>query len=164
MRYFLLVFSVILFSCSNTIYVVRHAEKAIAEPNMSADVPLSEKGKERAEGLKELLKTKKIASVFSTNTIRTKTTAKPVADYFGLSIETYNPKPDSAFIHLLKSKSDNTLVVGHSNTVDDIVNLLCGSTVVAADLKDNQYDNLFVVRRKGKKYFFIGKKYGTPTE
>ena len=60
MRYFLLVFSVILFSCSNTIYVVRHAEKAIAEPNMSSDVPLSEKGKERAEGLKELLKTKKI--------------------------------------------------------------------------------------------------------
>ena len=164
MRYFLLVFSVILFSCSNTIYVVRHAEKAIAEPNMSSDVPLSEKGKERAEALKELLKTKKIASVFSTNTIRTKTTAKPVADYFGLSIETYNPKPDSAFILLLKSKSDNTLVVGHSNTVDDIVNLLCGSTVVAADLKDNQYDNLFVVKRKGKKYIFTGKKYGTPTE
>ena len=164
MRYFLLVFSVILFSCSNTIYVVRHAEKAIAEPNMSSDVPLSEKGKERAEALKELLKTKKIASVFSTNTIRTKTTAKPVADYFGLSIETYNPKPDSAFILLLKSKSDNTLVVGHSNTVDDIVNTLCGSTVVAADLKDNQYDNLFVVKRKGKKYIFTGKKYGTPTE
>lgn len=164
MRYILLIVSTVLFSCGNTIYIVRHAEKAIAGPNMSSDVPLSEKGNERAEALKEILKTKKISSVFSTNTIRTKTTAKPVADYFGLSIETYNPKPDSAFILLLKSKSDNTLVVGHSNTVDDIVNLLCSSTVVATDLKDNQYDNLFVVKRKGKKYFFTGKKYGTPTE
>jgi len=164
MRYILLLFSVFLFSCGNTIYIVRHAEKATAEPNMSSDVPLTEKGKERAEALKEVLKTKKIASVFSTNTIRTKTTAKPAADYFGLSIETYNPKPDSAFIRLLKLKSGNTLVVGHSNTVDDIANLLCGSTVVAADLKDNQYDNLFVVKRKGKGFVFKAEKYGEPSK
>lgn len=164
MRYSLLLFSVFLLSCSNTIYIVRHAEKATAEPNMSSDVQLTEKGKERAEALKEVLKTKKIASVFSTNTIRTKTTAKPVADYFGLSIETYNPKPDSAFIRLLKSKSNNTLVVGHSNTVDDIANLLCGSAVVAADLKDNQYDNLFVVKRKGKRFVFKAEKYGEPSK
>ena len=101
---------------------------------MSSDVPLTEKGKQRAEALKEILKDKKIAYVFSTNTIRTKSTAQPTADYFHLTTEIYGPRPDSAFISLLKSKKKNTLIVGHSNTVDDIVNMLCGEKKVAGDL------------------------------
>ena len=141
-------------SCSHSYYIVRHAEKATAEANMSSDVPLTEKGKERAEALKEMLKKKKIAYVYTTNTIRTKSTAQPVADYFHLASEIYGPRPDSAFISLLKSKRKNTLIVGHSNTVDDIVNLLAGEVRVTADLNDNEYDNLFVVRIKGKKTFF----------
>lgn len=141
-------------SCSHSYYIVRHAEKATQEANMSSDVPLTDKGKERAEALKEILKNKKIAYVFSTNTIRTKSTAQPTADYFKLAIETYSARPDSTFINLLKSKKKNTLVVGHSNTVDDIVNTLCGKKEVAGDLPDAEYNKLFVVKKKGKKYFF----------
>ena len=81
---------------------------------MSSDVPLTEKGKQRAEALKEVLKDKKIAYVFSTNTIRTKSTAQPTADYFHLTTEMYGPRRDSAFINLLRSKKKNTLIVGHS--------------------------------------------------
>ncbi len=65
---------------------------------MSSDVPLSDKGKERAEALKEVLKNKKIAYVFSTNTIRTKSTAQPTADYFGLQTE--NLWTNTGFCHL----------------------------------------------------------------
>lgn len=146
----LLVFS----SCSHSYYIVRHAEKATQEPNMSSDVPLSEQGKKRTEQVKELLKDKKIASIFSTNTIRTKTTAQPTADHFHLATEIYGPRPDSAFITLLKSKKKNTLIVGHSNTVDDVVNMLCGKKEVAADLPDSEYNKLFIVKKKGKKYIF----------
>ncbi|HLG40203.1 MAG TPA: histidine phosphatase family protein, partial [Chitinophagaceae bacterium] len=122
--------------------------------NMSSDVSLTDKGRERAEALKEILRNKKIAYIFSTNTIRTKSTAQPTADYFHLTIETYNPRPDSSFINLLKSKKKNTLIVGHSNTVDDIVNMLCSKKVVAGDLPDTEYNKLFIIKRKGKKYIF----------
>ncbi len=141
-------------SCTHNFYIVRHAEKATQEANMSSDVPLTDKGKQRAEALKEILKDKKIAAVYSTNTIRTRSTAQPTADYFHLPIETYGPKPDSAFIHLIKSRKKNMLIVGHSNTVDDIVNMLCGEKKVAGDLPDAEYNKLYIVRLKKKKYFF----------
>ena len=151
--------SVFFMSCSQTYYVVRHAEKAVQSPNMSSDVQLSDAGKQRAENLKEVLKDKKIGLIYSTNTIRTKSTAGPTASLFSLPINEYAPRPDSAFIILLKSKKQNTLVVGHSNTVDDIVNMLCGEKKVAGDLTDAEYDNLYVIKRKGKNFVFKNEKY-----
>jgi phosphohistidine phosphatase SixA len=139
--------------------VVRHAEKATQEANMNSDVPLSDKGKQRAENLKEVLRDKKIELIYSTNTIRTKATAEPTADYFKLPVSVYGPRPDSAFILLLKSNKKNSLIVGHSNTVDDIVNMLCSEKKVAGDLQDSEYDNLFVIKRKGKKFSFRNDKY-----
>ena len=76
MRLILVVFSsFFLFSCSQTFYVVRHAEKAAQAANMSSDVPLSTVGKQRAERLGGLLHDKKIGLIYSTNTTRTRTTA-----------------------------------------------------------------------------------------
>jgi broad specificity phosphatase PhoE len=154
MKYLLLLLIVAFASCSHTYYIVRHAEKAVAGANMSSDVPLSDKGKERAEALKAILKDKKIGYIFSTNTIRTKSTAQPIADLLGLKIEIYKPVPDSAFIRQLRSLKKNVLIVGHSNTVDDIVNMLCGKKEVAGDLPDTEYSKLFIVTVKGKKTFF----------
>jgi phosphohistidine phosphatase SixA len=151
--------SVLFISCSQTYYVVRHAEKAVQAANMTSDVPLSDAGKQRAENLKEVLKDKKIGLIYSTNTIRTKSTAGPTASLFSLTINEYPPRPDSAFIALLKSKKQNTLVVGHSNTVDDIVNMLCGEKKIAGDLPDTEYDNLYVIKRKGKNFIFKNEKY-----
>ena len=158
--FFCLFFSFFFISCSQTFYVVRHAEKA-AQPTgnmMSTDVPLSEAGKQRAERLKELLKDKKIGIIYSTNTIRTRTTAEPTAGYFNLSTNVYGPRPDSAFIRLLTSKKENTLIVGHSNTVDDIVNMLYGEKKLT-DLDESVYDNLFIIKRKGRNFSFRNDKF-----
>jgi broad specificity phosphatase PhoE len=152
--FFAFIIAALLVSCSHSYYIVRHAEKETAGPNMSSEVPLSDKGKERAEALKGILKNKKIGYVFSTNTIRTKSTAQPLADYLGLQIEIYKPVPDSAFIRQLRSLKKNVLIVGHSNTVDDIVNMLCGGKEVAGDLGDNEYNKLFIVKFRGKRTFF----------
>ena len=127
--------------------------------NMSSDVPLSTVGKQRAERLGGILHNKKIGLIYSTSTIRTRTTAEPTANHFLLSINTYGHKPDSAFIKLLKSQKKNTLIVGHSNTVDDIVNMLCGEVKVAGDLDETIYDNLYVIKRKGKKFIFRNDKF-----
>lgn len=163
MRWIPLLF-LVLTSCSHTIYVVRHAEKAPAGPNMNSDVPLSVPGQQRAEDLKEELKNKKIELVYSTQTVRTVSTATPTADHFGVKIELYGPKPDSAFIQTVLAHKKNILVVGHSNTVDDIVNLLCGEIHVPGDLKDTEYDNLFQVRVKGKKRVYNRMKFGAKSE
>jgi broad specificity phosphatase PhoE len=163
MKLIWLIVSVFSLSCTHSYYIVRHAEKAAATANMSSDVPLSSAGEQRAEALKEVLKARKIDEVYSTNTLRTKSTAKPAADYFGKPVTTYGPRPDSAFIGLLKAKRKNILVVGHSNTIDDIANMLCGKTVVPGDLPDTEYDNLFIIKMKGKKALFKQEKYGSPS-
>jgi len=162
----LLVF-LFLTSCHQTFYIVRHAEKEMTGGTgtmMSNDPPLSEAGKQRAEALKETLKGKRIGYVFSTNTIRTQSTAEPVRVYFNLVTETYQPIPDQLFISRLLSLKKNVLIVGHSNTVDDIVNKLCSSVKIPADLPETAYDNLFVIRKKGKKLFFENRKYGNPSK
>lgn len=161
-----LFFSFLLTSCGHTFYIVRHAEKEVTGSNgtmMSNDPPLSEAGKLRAEALKETLKGKKIGYIFSTNTIRTRSTAEPLRAWLNLTTETYQPLPDEAFIDRLLSLRKNVLLVGHSNTVDDIVNKLCGTVRLPADLPDTAYDNLFVIRKKGKRLFFENKKYGNPS-
>ena len=150
-------------SCSRYFYVVRHAEKAVANNNdnmMSSDPPLTEKGKQRAEALKTELSDKKIGYIFSTNTRRTKSTAEPTRAYFNLTVETYPPFPDSTFFIRLQSLRKNTLIVGHSNTVDDIVNNLCGAVKLQGDLADNEYDNLFIIKKSGRNYHFERRKYG----
>jgi len=159
-----LFFCLLLTSCSQTFYIVRHAEKESANSSgamMSNDPGLSDEGKHRAEALKETLKGKKIRHIFSTNTIRTRSTAEPLRALLNLTTETYQPIPDQIFIDRLLSLKKNVLLVGHSNTVDDVVNKLCGAIKIPADLPDTAYDNLFVIRKKGKRLVFENRKYGT---
>jgi broad specificity phosphatase PhoE len=171
MKYLSLVVFVILSSCGNTFYVVRHAEKAPvsagASQMMASDPPLSEAGKVRAIELREKLKGENIRYIYSTNFKRTLSTVQPLSEAMSVLITTYSSRKDSMdqFIqHLKVIKKQNVLVVGHSNTIDDIANKLCGSTVVAGDLPETQYDNLFIIKRKGKRYVFSRKKYGAATE
>lgn len=172
MRYLLAAFSLFLVSCSQTIYVVRHAEKEagidMATMKPSTDPPLSAEGDLRALKLKEILAGKNIKHIYSTNTTRTISTARPLKElYLGMPIQLYNSKVDSmdAFIAKIKSiKKGNILIVGHSNTIDDIANKLAAATVVPGDLKDNEYDNLFILKRKGGRYEFRNEKYGAPVK
>jgi phosphohistidine phosphatase SixA len=157
--------ALLLTACSHTYYVVRHAEKIINTDatTMAGDPPLTNEGQQRAEALSNELKDKHIRFIFSTNTVRTQSTAEPLRVYLGLTTAIYGPKPDSNFIRQLKSIKMNTLVIGHSNTVDDIVNSLCNAVKIPGDLKDDEYDNLFVVKYKqffGTKVKFERRKYG----
>jgi phosphohistidine phosphatase SixA len=139
-------FSLWITACSRTYYVVRYAEKLTPGNQMNTDVLLSEAGLKRAETLKDSLMRKKTAYIFCTNTARTKATAAPLATQLMLPITLYGPKPDSLFIRKLLKLKKNTLVVGHSNTVDDIVNGLCFGDQLVSDLNEKQYNELFIVK------------------
>jgi len=169
MKYFLttLMLGMCLTSFGQTYFVVRHAEKQPTQSNesmMNKNPPLSEAGKQRAEALKDLLQSEKIGYVFSTNTVRTLSTAEPVENYFNLQTKIYEAEPDDAFITQLLSLHENTLIVGHSNTVDDIVNKLCGSVKIPGNLPDSAYDDLFVITKNGKTITFEARKYGNPSK
>jgi broad specificity phosphatase PhoE len=162
---FFLILSIILTSNAQTYYIVRHAEKTVTDSAsmMNSDPPLSSEGKKRATELRDLLKKKQVAYIYSTNTIRTRSTAEPLSKAINIPIQTYGPAPDATFINQLKALKGNTLIVGHSNTIDDIVNGLCGKQLLN-DLPDAAYDNLFIVTNKNGQYELKQEKYGKKTE
>ena len=158
---FLLCVATSLTCYAQTYYIVRHAEKAATDSvsMTNSDPPLSTAGNKRAKDLKDLLKKKGITAIYSTNTLRTRSTAEPLAKSRNITVQLYGPKPDADFISRLKALKGNTLIVGHSNTVDDIVNGLCGQQLLN-DLPDAAYDNLFIVTNNSGTYTLKQEKYG----
>ncbi|WP_345255960.1 histidine phosphatase family protein [Flaviaesturariibacter amylovorans] len=150
----------LLTACSpTTYYIVRHGEKEAPGSAMGGDVALSAAGEQRALALRERLKTGRIQYIYSTDTRRTKGTARPLAEALGAGIETYNPR-DTGFVrYVLGRGKANALIVGHSNTVDDLVNSFLGRTELQ-DLPDSAYSNLFIITRKGKKISYARERYG----
>lgn len=158
-NFYACVLFMLLLGCSTTrYYIVRHAEKESAA-TMTSDVPLSDHGTQRALSLKDALLNKNVQRIFSTRYARTLATAQPLSTATGIPIETYQPD-DSTFLNRLKEVSrGNILVVGHSNTVDNIVNGLAGKEVLQ-DLPDTQYGDLFMVTKRGKKHRYSKAKFG----
>jgi broad specificity phosphatase PhoE len=131
---------------ATTVIVVRHAEKA-AEP--AADPPLTAAGQARAEALVDAVRGMPVTAVISTNFVRTRSTAAPLAARLGLTTELVDARaPDHARQVaagvLAKHRGETVVVVGHSNTVPDIVAAL--GAPKPASICDAEYDNLFVVR------------------
>ena len=134
----LLIFS----SCGSTrIYIVRHAEKSMDIKN---DPPLTAEGKQRAILLSELLRNRKIEKFYSTETIRTISTAKPLADIMNRPIEFYSNDTLPKFIYRVLEDASNTLIVGHSNTILKVLMELELSPSIT-EVADNEYDKLFIV-------------------
>jgi broad specificity phosphatase PhoE len=124
-----------------TIYIVRHAEKQL----VGNDPELAYVGTVRALKLSQILEKEDIKHVFSTDFIRTRTTAKPTAEKAGVEIEIYDPKNHDGLVEELRKREGNILVVGHSNTVSQVANYFVGGEEKFADLTDLEYDFIYVV-------------------
>lgn len=136
---------------TTTYYVVRHAEKQTTN-TMTSDVPLSEAGQQRATVLGKQLKNADLRYIYSTNFLRTKGTVLPLSEATGIQIRIYDHV--DSLVKVLKHEHGNVLIVGHSNTVDDIVNGLAGKTYLNGDLPDTAYGDLFEVHVKGKRVWY----------
>ncbi|HUF03877.1 MAG TPA: histidine phosphatase family protein [Aridibacter sp.] len=122
------------------VFLVRHAEKT----DDGKDPELSEEGKKRTEELAEALQSADIEYVHSTDFIRTRETAAPIAKEAGSEVEIYDPEDLAGFAKKLKETGGRHLVVGHSNTTPDLAKLLGGDPGTAIDEK-GEYDRLYVV-------------------
>lgn len=126
---------------ATTVILVRHAEK---HADGSQDPDLSTEGKQRAERLAQVLAHQRIDQIFSTNYKRTKNTAAPVASAKQLTVETYNPSDPGLKTMVENSKGKTLLIVGHSNTIPALANLLLGEKRFN-DFADTEYNNLIVI-------------------
>lgn len=149
----------LLVSCKTTTYfVARHAEK---EAGPGSDPPLSAAGRQRAEALKYRLDKEPVAHVFATNYLRARNTAQPTADAKGLKLEVYNPR-DTGFVrYIIQLKSRALLIIGHSNTVDELVNGLAGYKAIPGDLPESAYGDLFIIKKRGKRIQFRQEHFGS---
>lgn len=123
----------------NTIYVTRHAEKS-AE---GKDPNLTPQGQARARALAVILRKVGIKHIFSTTTQRTQQTAQPLAAQTGVAVQTYDGGKPAIVIDKIKALAGPTLLVGHSNTVPDLVKMLGGTP--GAPIADDEFDRLYQV-------------------
>lgn len=153
-----------------TVFLVRHAEKADAPKE---DPPLSEKGKLRSQELARMLEGSGVKAIYTSQYLRTKQTAEPLAKQKGLPItaislkmSTSNPREVSEqsiaeiTAKIYEHAGDAALVIGHSNTVPDVIRKLGGDVVPKID--ETKFDDLFIVTVYGKgKAKVVQMKYGS---
>lgn len=123
----------------NIVYVTRHAEKVSPE----GDADLSAQGAARARTLAAMLRKAGIRTIFSTPTRRTQQTAAPLAAMSALEVQPYNPARPALVVAKIKALPGPTLLVGHSNTIGELVTLLGGAP--GAPVGDDEYDRLYQV-------------------
>jgi 2,3-bisphosphoglycerate-dependent phosphoglycerate mutase len=136
-------------AAQSTVFLVRHAERADTQPGatpaMGADPDLSEAGRARAESLATMLKDAKITAIFATEFKRTQQTAAPLAKALGITVTTVASNSTADLLKKIRASKGNVLVVGHSNSVPDVIKGLGVSTPVT--IADDEFDNLFLVSR-----------------
>ena len=119
------------------IYLVRHAEKAL----VGKDPDLSPQGQGRARNIAAILQRAGITAIFSTPTARTRQTADPLAQRTGVAVQLYDPGAPRALVDKVRASSGAVLVVGHSNTLPELVRLFGGAP--GAEIADDEYDRLY---------------------
>jgi len=135
-----------------TVILVRHSEKGTDD---ARDPGLSEVGTARAEALASLLAGAGVQRVFSTDYVRTRSTAGPVAKASEVEIELYDPRDTDDIVKTLTALESGTvaLVVGHSNTTPGLLQALGAEEPAGLEdsrhgriLPDDCYDRLYVAQ------------------
>ena len=152
-----------------TVFLTRHAER---EEEPRQDPPLSKDGIARSQALARLLSSAGIKAILTSQFNRTKQTAEPLAAKLGLTVTPFtlktspsNPRQiaeeSTAEVtnKILERAGQSVLVVGHSNSIPDVIKMLGGDVVSAID--DRKYDDLFIVTVYAKgKAKVVQLKYG----
>ncbi len=119
------------------LFLVRHAEKV----DNSKDAVLSEQGQARAKKLAHELRDAGLTAIFATEFQRTQQTAAPTAEEMKIRIRQHPADDTKGLVKLLRAEK-RVLVVGHSNTLPEIV---AAYGLKMPDIPDNEFDGLYIV-------------------
>jgi broad specificity phosphatase PhoE len=133
---------------STTVIVIRHAEKDLSVS--VADPPLSPAGEARAALLARMFGDPKsvgpIDAIYVSPALRNRLTAAPLAARLGLD-ETVVPADDPRALArrvLHEHGGGRVLIVGHTDTVPQIVATLSGNSNIP-EIGDQEYGTMYIV-------------------
>jgi broad specificity phosphatase PhoE len=123
------------------VILVRHAEKAGGE---GGDPPLSPVGRARAKELAHMLEKTGVTAIYASQYQRAQQTASPLAEHLRLPVHTVQASDLDGTVREVRSNPGGTvLVVGHSDSVVSLIEMLGGGKVEPIGAED--YDNLYVL-------------------
>ncbi|HSH38351.1 MAG TPA: phosphoglycerate mutase family protein [Chthoniobacterales bacterium] len=127
------------------IFLARHAEKSDAPRGDAKNPELSAQGRARAALLGRMLKDAGIGAVFATEYARTQQTAEEISRTTGARVSVVPAKDAAALLDQLRTLESNAVVVGHSNTIPELIKGLGVEKPIT--IAESDYDNLFLWRR-----------------
>jgi broad specificity phosphatase PhoE len=147
---FLLLFvSVSTASAQPVVVIVRHAEKAT---NGVTDPDLSSAGRARADALARILKDSGITAIFTSEFKRTQETAAPTAASAHVTPTLVEAKDTAGLVAKLHQLNGNALVVGHGDTIPNLIKALGINTPI--NIPDTDYSELLIVTLGDKPQLF----------
>ena len=136
-------------SAQPVVVIVRHAEKAASD---GGDPDLSPAGRARAEALARILKDSGITAIFTSEFKRTQETAGPTSASAGVAATVVPAKDPAALVAKLHQLNGNALVVGHGNTIPNIIKALGINAPI--NIPDADYSELLIVTLGDKPQLF----------
>jgi 2,3-bisphosphoglycerate-dependent phosphoglycerate mutase len=137
-------------------FFVRHAEKDTSRA-AGSDPDLTPVGRGRAQALVRVFNQVKLNAVYSTAKKRTRYTAEGLAFARKRKVAFYDAQKQEAFLKELTAnpQGQRYMVVGHSNTLLQMVRILKGENMVGSeDIPETDYSRIYIVTVKK----------GTPTQ
>lgn len=122
------------------IYITRHYDTPAGE----RDPDLLPAGKSRAQQLARWFRGKKLKAIYVTDFRRTRQTVDPLAKARRIRVQLYDPRHSIEVLADAAGERGPVLIVGHSNTVPDLVEGL--SAPRPADLRHEDFGDLWTVR------------------
>ena len=134
---------------SHPVYVMRHLNTPAGEP----DPDLLPEGRAAAVALADLMETdpfqgaNRPVAIYVSDYKRTRQTAAPLAARLALNLTVYDPRDTAGLLTRVRAESGPVLIVGHSNTVPDIIAALGGTR--PAPLVHEDFGDLWIVQPGG---------------
>jgi phosphohistidine phosphatase SixA len=132
---------------STTIVVIRHAEK---ETVSAPDPPLSEAGQARAALLVRMFGATqgvgRLDAIYTSSALRNRMTAAPLAARLGIvPIVAPSDDPKGLAHRIVRENSGKrVMVIGHTNTVPDIVAALSGQSDIP-QIDEREFGTMYIV-------------------
>jgi 2,3-bisphosphoglycerate-dependent phosphoglycerate mutase len=134
------------------IILIRHAEKDVSATADEEDPPLLDVGSQRAQRLVKRIGKYRPGGIYSTDYIRTRATVEPLARKRRLQIQIYDAaKPADLVRALMESTTKRFVIVGHSNTISGLANLLIGKPLFK-NLDDSEHSVIWLIRLRDGRF------------
>lgn len=130
------------------LYLVRHAQKQITTSS-DTDPKLSPCGQAQAKALATLLQHVPIQQIYHTPYQRTLATASALLQP-ERQLQPYQPSASTTLVEQLLQQQQTALIVGHSNTIPALANLLSQTEVPT--MHEQQYGLIYQLSFRGRQF------------